>query len=134
MEGGNRKIHNHPKANSNGFKQNPQNIGGGRKPKIETILKRKGYNSADIKEAYAEMSFYTLDELKEVFEDESKPIIMRIVANQFYQAMYKSDLSKIMPILEQVTGKPKQEIESRVTNIIDVEIPEEDNNQEEDAS
>lgn len=106
----------------------------GRKKKIYTILKEKGYNSSDIKEAYAEMSFYTLDELKEVFEDESKPIIMRIVANQFYQAMSKSDLSKIMPILEQVTGKPKQEVESRVTNIIDVEIPGEDNNQEEDAS
>ena len=26
MSGGNKKIHNHPKANSNGFSANPQNI------------------------------------------------------------------------------------------------------------
>ena len=38
MAGGNRNIHNHPNANTNGFDKNPQNIGN-RRPSIKKQLK-----------------------------------------------------------------------------------------------
>lgn len=81
---------------------------GGRKKKIYTILKEKGFGAEDIKAAFGEMAFYTVPELKEVYDDDSKPVIARIVANQFYQALKKSDWTKIKEILEHVVGKPDQ--------------------------
>ena len=104
---GDKDIHNDPKANTNGFKQNPQNIGKGRKKKIYTILKEKGYNADDIKTAFGELAFYTLPELKEVYNDESKPVITRIIANQFYIALKKGEWNRIKEILEHVIGKPQ---------------------------
>lgn len=115
MPGGNKKIHEHPKSNTNGFDKNPQNIRN--KPKkIYTILKEKGYSSMDIKTAFGEMAWYTLAELKEVHDDEAKPVITRIVANQFYTALKKADWSKIKEILEHVVGKPLQEVKGTVTS------------------
>ena len=102
---GKNDIHNDPNANTNGFKQNPQNIGKGRKKKIYTVIKEMGYSADDIKTAFGELAFYTLDELKKVYEDESKPIITRIIANQFFTALKKSDWNKIKEILEHVIGK-----------------------------
>jgi predicted ArsR family transcriptional regulator len=80
----------------------------GRKKKIYTILKEKGYSGEDIKTAFGEMAWYTLKELKEVHADEKKPVIMRIVANQLFQALKKADWHKIKEILEHVIGKPTQ--------------------------
>lgn len=108
---GNRDIHNDPKANTNGFDKNPQNIGGGRPLKIYSILKNKGYSKDDITTAFGELAFYTLNELKAVHKDESKPVITRIVANQFYLALSKGDWNKVKEILEHVIGKPTQKIE-----------------------
>ena len=108
---GKNDIHNDPNANTNGFKENPQNIGKGRKKKIYTVIKEMGYSADDIKTAFGELAFYSLAELKAVHDDESKPIITRIIANQFFQALSKSDWTKIKEILEHVIGKPKQETE-----------------------
>lgn len=104
------------KRNTNGFDKNPENIGKGRKKKIYTILKEKGFSADDIKTAMGEMAFYTLPELKSVYDDEDKPVIARIVANQFYQALKKSDWNKIKEILEHVIGKPLQEVKQENTN------------------
>ena len=108
---GNKDIQNDPKHNTNGFRENPQNIGKGRKKKIYTILKEKGYSADDIKAAFGELAFYTLDELKKVHDDETKPVITRIIANQFFQALKKGDWNKIREILEHVIGKPIQQID-----------------------
>lgn len=99
-----------------GFDKRPENINkAGRKKKIYTILKEKGYGSDDIKTAFGELAFYTLNELKNVYADDKKPVIVRIVANQFYQALKKSDWVKIKEILEYVIGKPQQRIETATT-------------------
>ena len=114
MAGGDKKIHEHPKANTNGFDKNPQNIGGGRKKKIYTILKETGYSADDVKESFRELAFYSLAELRKVYEDQNSPIIVRIVANQFFTALKKSDWTRIREILEHVIGKPKQEIDTKI--------------------
>lgn len=82
----------------------------GRKKKIYTILKEKGYNGQDIKLAFGELAWYTIDELKLVFKDDSKPIIARIVANQYFLALTKGDWSRIKEIMEYTIGKPDQSI------------------------
>ena len=108
MPGGNKNIR--PEDNTNGFQKNPQNIGKGRKKKIYTILKEKGFSADDIRTAFGEMAFYTLDELKEVHKDETKPVITRIVANQFYLSLKDGDWTKVKEILLHVMGMPKQEM------------------------
>ena len=99
-----------------------QKQGNGRKKKIYTILKEKGFSADDIKTAFGEMAFYTLSELKSVYDDETKPVIARIVANQFFQALKKSDWAKIKEILEHVIGKPTQisQVDQTITKEVDL--------------
>ena len=61
------------------------------------------------------MAFYTLDEIKAVYDDQKKPVINRIVANQFYLALKNGNYSKIKEIMEYILGKPLQEIKADVT-------------------
>lgn len=88
------------------FSSTNQPDNSGRKKKIYTILKEKGYSGDDIKTAFGEMAWYTLGELQEVHKDDAKPVIMRIVANQLFLALKKGDWTKIKEILEHVIGKP----------------------------
>lgn len=111
MSGGDKKIHEHEKANTNGFDKNPQNIGHGRKKKIYTILKEKGYSADDIKTAFGEIAFYNTEELSSIIDDNDKPIITRIVANQFKLALDKGDWNRIKEILEHTIGKPSQPLD-----------------------
>jgi hypothetical protein len=99
--------------------------GAGRPRKIYTILKEKGYSADDIKTAFGEMAWYTLDELKAVHSDNTKPIITRIVANQFFKAFKDSDWNKIKEILEHTIGKPSQPVslESESTGGVFIMIP-----------
>ena len=94
-----------------GFDKFPEHRGNGRKKKIYTVLKEKGYSAGDIRSAFGELAFYTLAELKEVHADEEKPVIARIVANQFYKALKDSDWGKVKEILEHVIGRPQQKME-----------------------
>ena len=84
---------------------------GGRKKKIYTILKEKGYGKQDIKTAMKELAFYTKDELTDVTNNEDLPVIARIVSNQFLSALKDNNWTKIKEILEHVIGKPNQKAE-----------------------
>ena len=102
----------------------------GRKKKIYTILKEKGYGSQDIKTAFKEMAWYTLSELKEVYSDDSKPVITRIVANQFHKAYLKGDWSRIKEIMEYTIGRPVETTKLQVEKSDNVTISYEDMNEE----
>jgi hypothetical protein len=92
-----------------------QKQGTGRKKKIYTILKEKGYSKDDIKTAFGELAFYTLDELKKVYQDEKMPVITRIVANQFFVCLKKADWSKIKEIMHYINENNSEE--EKETNI-----------------
>ena len=92
----------------------PQNPG--RKKKIYNVLKEQGYSKDDMKTAFKELSFATLPELKKLKANATKPIIVRIVANQFLMALAKSDWMKIKDILEYVIGKPQQQLDVKVNS------------------
>jgi uncharacterized protein (UPF0297 family) len=109
-----------------GFDKRPENINrDGRPKKIYTILKEKGFSKDDITTAFGEMLWYTLPELKKVYEDEDKPAITRIVANQIFTALKNSDYSKIKEIMQYVIGMPVQKIEDgKADNPIQVIVSE----------
>lgn len=113
---GKNDIHNDPNANTNGFKQNPQNIGKGRPKKIYSVIKEMGYSADDIKTAFGELAFYSEDELKKIHADKSQPIITRIISNQFAKALKDANWNKIKEILEHVIGKPKEEVKQIIIN------------------
>lgn len=87
------------------FKKGKSGNPNGRPRKIYTILKEQGYTADDLKASFKELAFYTLPELKKVYKDESKPVIIRIISNQLYKALDKSDWSKIKEIMDRVLGK-----------------------------
>lgn len=109
MPGGNKNIKpsDNPKPFKKGVVQNPN----GAPKKIYTIIKEMGYSANDMKAAFGELSWYNVDELKNLHADNSKPMIVRIVANQIYLALTKGDMSKIKEILEYTLGKPSQGID-----------------------
>ena len=92
-----------------GYGQDPTN--GGRKKKIYTILKDKGFSKDDVTTAFTEMLFYSIEELKDVAQDNSKPIIMKIVATALRDAYVKGDYKKARDIIEQVIGRALQRTE-----------------------
>lgn len=110
------------RENTNGFDKNPNNINrNGRPKKIYNVLIEKGYSHDDIKTAFGELAWYTKNELNEVVGDEKKPMITRIVANQFTKALKKSDWTKIKDILEHIIGKAPQEIKQNTITQLNVD-------------
>ena len=83
----------------------------GRPRKIYTILKETGYGADDIKTAFKDLAFYTMPELKALYDDEKNPAIVRIVANQLFKALSGGDWNKIKEIIEHTIGKPSQPME-----------------------
>ncbi len=83
----------------------------GRKKKIYTILKEKGYSKDDIAACFSELGFYTLSETQELCMDETKPIIMQIIAKCFIKAYEDGDWSKCKDIIDQTLGKATQKHE-----------------------
>lgn len=86
---------------------------GGRKKKIYTILKEKGYSAEDTKAAFNELAYYTLDELKEVVQKKDTPVIILVVAVAFKKAVEQGDWRKISEIMEHIIGKPVQRTENK---------------------
>lgn len=106
----------------NGQKQD----GAGRPRKIYTILKEKGFSADDVKTVFCEMAWYTTEELKAIYDDATKPIITRIVANQFYKALKDGNFVKIKEILEHTIGKPQQPValsSDNETGIVIIKLP-----------
>jgi hypothetical protein len=102
-------IHKDGKATQFGSGQDPTR--GGRKKKIYTILKEKGYSKEDVHACFGELAFYTLAELREVAKDETKPVIMVVLAMAFKNAAQKGDYRQIKEIMEQSIGRPNQAID-----------------------
>ena len=84
MPGGDKKIHEHPNANSNGFAQRPHEAGRKKKNYTEHIedIKKKGY-TAPTKSQYFEMVGLLLsmeeDDLKDFAKDKSRPYWIRLI-------------------------------------------------------
>ena len=105
---------------------------GGRKKKIYTVLKEKGFSKDDIRAAYLELLHYDVTELEELInrnkgksasqiqEDGSAvPALYVIVARSLIKAKAKGDLRHVDRMIEQVIGKSHQTIENK-TEVVEV--------------
>jgi len=83
----------------------------GRPRKIYTILKKSGYSKDDAREAFHEMAWSSLEDLKKLFEDPNAPVIIKVIAAAYKEAIKKGDYRFVKEIIEQTIGKPKQDID-----------------------
>lgn len=115
MPGGYKNIRHEDGA---GFDKNPENINrNGAPKKIYTILKENGYCKSDIVTAFNELAWYTMPEIKNLLSDDSKPVIVHIIANQLKTALEKGEWSRIKEIIEMVIGRPTQAISVDTTKV-----------------
>lgn len=96
------------KGNSLGkkFSKDHQPESNGRRPKMYTILKDKGYSINDITAATGEMAFYNEQELREVVKDKNLPIICRIVAGNYLRAFRNESVKDLEHILLIASSAP----------------------------
>jgi len=94
----------------------------GRPLKIYTILKKSGYSKDDIRAAFSEIPWSTDEELKAIYEDPSKPVIVKAIAHSLKKARDKGDYRYIKDIMEQIMGSPKQDIDQQVDSKLEIII------------
>lgn len=93
----------------------------GRPKRIYTIIKESGYTKDDIRDAFEEVGWQTLDDLHEIIKDEKKPVILKVIARAFIKGAEKGDFRYVSEILQHIIGKPKEQIESKNLHKILVE-------------
>lgn len=87
----------------------------GRPTKIYTILKQSGYTRDDVRTAFHEISWMTIEELKEKFADPASPAIIKVITHCFKRAIEKGDYRYISEIIQQTIGAPKQTLDANIT-------------------
>ena len=87
----------------------------GRPKKIYTVLKESGYTKDDIRDAFSEIGWQNVDDLKEILDDETKPVILKVIAKAFLRGAEKGDFRYVSEILQHVVGKPKETVEQTIT-------------------
>lgn len=105
-----------------GFHTNPERINkDGRPRKIYTVLKESGYTKDDIRDAFAEIGWQNEADIDEILNDESKPMILRLIAKAFKRGTEKGDFRYVSEILQHVVGKPTEKTENKHLHKIIVE-------------
>lgn len=95
------------------FSSTNQPKNNGRRKNIYNILKESGYSSDDIKSAFGELAWYSENEIQEVIQDKDKPVIMKVVAKAYENAVKQGDFRYVKDILEQFMGKATLPIEQK---------------------
>lgn len=93
----------------------------GRPKRIYNILKESGYSKDDIRDAFEEIGWQTIEELNDVLNDDSKPAILKVIARAFIKGAEKGDFRYVSEILMHVVGKPKEQSENKHLHKILVE-------------
>ena len=88
---------------------------GGRPKKIYTILKEQGYSKQDIATAFNELAWYKEESLRELISNTQNPVILKIVARCFLEALNDGSFTRIKEIIEHTIGKPNQSIQQDFT-------------------
>ena len=119
---GDRKIHKHPKANTAGFAQNPENINRKGRPRklvsgVIVELKNKGVervSQSDVKDVFLMLINLETNEIKEIINDEKQPAIIRIVGREMLSGKGFDIIEKM---LDRAIGKSNENIN------IDSQVP-----------
>lgn len=119
---GDRKIHKHPKANTAGFAQNPENINRKGRPRklvsgVIIELKNKGVekvSQSDVKDVFLMLINLETNEIKEIINDEKQPAIIRIVGREMLSGKGFDIIEKM---LDRAIGKADENVN------IDSQVP-----------
>lgn len=85
----------------------------GRPKRIHTVLKDSGYSKDDIRDAFEEIGWQNISDLEAILEDDSKPVILKVIARAFIKGAEKGDFRYVSEILQHVVGKPKEQTENK---------------------
>ena len=105
----------------------------GRPRKLVTQLKDMGYKLSEINDTYMTLTSMTVDEIKDVYENENATVLERTLAKALYNGLQKGSLYNLETILTRALGKPvetqqvKQEINLKAFQVTivksDVHVP-----------
>lgn len=87
----------------------------GRPKRIYTVLKESGYSKEDIRDAFEEIGWQTIDDLEDIINDATKPVILKVIAKAFIKGAEKGDFRYVSEIIQHIVGKPKETIDATVT-------------------
>ena len=82
----------------------------GRPKKFTTTLKEQGYKSGEINDTIQTMLSMSIDELKQVHEDENATILEKTIANALFKSWKKGSLYSIETLLSRTYGKPREQV------------------------
>lgn len=116
---GHKQIHKSPKANTNGFDKNPQNINrsGAHRKLVSSVNKEledsgiKEATKAEITSCYMRLVNVPITELQQMIENDENPALVRIVAKNILSGKGFDIIEKM---LDRAIGKPKEEIKNIV--------------------
>jgi hypothetical protein len=91
-------------------KGEPSRNPNGRPKKFTTLLKEQGYKASEINDTIQSMLVLTLDELKDVHEDEQCTILEKTIANALFKSWKRGSLYSIDTLLSRAFGKPKEQV------------------------
>src|SRR4051812_32848163 len=82
----------------------------------------EGYKQSEINDTLMKMAAMTLDELKQVFEDNASTMLERIVAKALKNSLTKGSLWNIETIISRAHGTPKQTVDNNLTGDVDLTL------------
>lgn len=93
----------------------------GKPRKYVNDLKIEGYNLNQINGCIQVLMALTVDELKEVYQNDNATILEKTIANAMFTSLKKGSLYSLDTLLSRVYGKPKESttiIDETVTEIV----------------
>lgn len=95
----------------------------GRPRKFTTTLKEQGYKLSEINDAIQVMLSMTIDELKDIYQNDQATILEKTIANAMVTSLKKGSLYSIETLLSRVWGTPKMTTDVNVVASINVQAP-----------
>lgn len=120
--GGKGKIHEHPNAGKGNFAANPQNINRKGRPRklVSGVIKdltEKGIEEvsvSQVKSCYLMLINLEEEELHEISNDESQPILVKVVSRSILSG---KGFDIIESMFDRVIGKPEQTVDLKTDDI-----------------
>jgi hypothetical protein len=92
----------------------------GRPRKYVSLLKEQGYKLSEINDTIQVMMSMDVDELKSVYDNPKATILEKTIANAMNKSLQKGSLYSLDTLLTRVYGKPKEQMDIKTDNKIEV--------------
>ena len=92
----------------------------GRPRKYVSLLKEQGYKLSEINDTIQVMMSMDMDELKTVWDNPKATILEKTIASAMRKSLEKGSLYSLDTLLTRVYGKPKEQMDIKSDNKIEV--------------